>query len=343
MSIIKNAAADSFIERLPRGVQFYLVHGPDEGLTHERSQAIVRKVLGENPDPLRLVRLEGDGLARDPGALAEEAYAVSMFGGARAIWIDAKGRELFAAVNPLFARPPDDCAIIIKCGQIKKGNELRSAFETMLGAVSIECYPDKLNALGPLIDGELQNAGIALAPEARTAVLAMLGADRTASRSEITKLMLFAQGKRRIEDTDVAAVLSGSAQSGIDDIIDRSLVGDLRGAAECAARFFNEGGDGDYLINRLIARLTLLFRIRVEMDQGRTFDAACQALSITLPADVRRSLAQQAECWSSQSVTKRLAALRDASVNVRNESRLSGILAARGIWALASRSPSRRD
>ena len=82
MSIIRNAAADSFIERLPRGVQFYLVHGPDEGLAHERSQAIVRKLLGENPDPLRLVRLEGDGLARDPGALAEEAYAVSMFGGA---------------------------------------------------------------------------------------------------------------------------------------------------------------------------------------------------------------------------------------------------------------------
>ena len=266
-----------------------------------------------------------------------------MFGGARAIWIDAKGRELFAAVNPLFARPPDDCAIIIKCGQIKKGNELRSAFETLSGAVSIECYPDKLNALGPLIDGELQNAGIALGPEARTAVLAMLGADRTASQSEMTKLMLFAQGKRRIEDRDVAAVLSGSAQSGVDDIIDRSLVGDLRGAAECAARFFNAGGDGDYLINRLIARLTLLFQIRVVMDQGRTFDAACQALSIMLPADARRSLAQQAECWRSQSVTKRLAALRDASVKVRNESRLSGILAARGIWALASRSPSRRD
>ena len=81
MSIVSSAAADGFIQRLPKDIRFFLVHGLDEGLTHERVKAIVRSRIGDDTDPMRLVRLEGDAVARDPGALADEAYAISMFGG----------------------------------------------------------------------------------------------------------------------------------------------------------------------------------------------------------------------------------------------------------------------
>ena len=130
MNIVNSAAADGFIQRLPKEIRFYLVHGPDEGLAHERVKAIVRNLIGGDPDPLRLVRLDGDAVAREPGALADEAYAVSMFGGARAIWIDAQGRDLLPALEPLFARPPTDCTIVVKAGQLKKGTGLRGAFES---------------------------------------------------------------------------------------------------------------------------------------------------------------------------------------------------------------------
>src|SRR5271154_7125348 len=110
MSIVSSAAADGFIQRLPKEIGFYLVHGLDEGLAHERVKAVIRNLIDGDSDPLRLVRLDGDAVARDPGTLADEAYAVSMFGGARVIWIDAQGRDLLPALEPLFARPPTDCA-----------------------------------------------------------------------------------------------------------------------------------------------------------------------------------------------------------------------------------------
>ena len=181
MSAIPTSAADGFIERLPASVQFFLVHGADEGLAHERSRAVVRKLVGPDPDPLRLVRLEGETLARRPEALSDEAYAVSMFGGSRAIWIDAQGRDLMPALEPLFVRPPPECAIVIKAAQLKKGHALRSAFEKAANAASIECYADEPKALGVLIDGELSNAGLAIAPDARAALIDELGADRQTS------------------------------------------------------------------------------------------------------------------------------------------------------------------
>ena len=340
MSVVNNAAADGFIQRLPKGVCFYLVHGPDEGLAHERIQAIVWTLIGRDSDPMRLVRLEGDIVAREPGGLADEAYAVSMFGGARAIWIDAQGRDLLPALEPLFARPPSDCTILIKAGQLKKGAGLRAAFERSPIGAAIECYSDDPSALESLIDAEARAAGLAIAPEARAALVALLGADRQTTRGEIAKLVLYARGKSGITAEDVEAIVSDAAPSNLDDLIDQALLGDLKAVEASAMRFFHEGGDPDHLMMQLVARLTLLHRLRLEMDQGRSFDAACQALFVKMPASARRALARQAERWTSEFLAKRLPTARLASARVRSEARLAEVLATRALWALASRSRS---
>jgi DNA polymerase III subunit delta len=338
MTIVNSSAADGFIQRLPKELRFYLVHGADEGLTHERSKAIVGKVLDGDVDPLRIVRLEGEAIARDPGVLADEAYAIPMFGGSRAVWIDAQGRDLMAALEPLFARPPGDCTIVVKAGQLKKGAPLRSAFEKAPNAASVECYPDEARALHLLIDAEAAAAGLAIAPDARAALVDLLGADRQTTRGEIAKLVLYAHGQPRIEIEDVEAIVSDAAPSALDELVDQALLGDLKRAAATATRYFSEGGDGDPLMIRLIQRLTLIHRLRLEMDQGQSFNAACQAVYVRLPPAAVRKLAVQAERWTSDSLARRLPVIRAASARVRAEPRLAEILATRAIWSLASRS-----
>ena len=268
MSIVNSAAADGFIQRLPKEIGFYLVHGQDEGLAHERVNAILRSRIGDDLDPLRLVRLDGDALARDPGALADEAYAISMFGGSKAIWIDAQGRDLMPALEPLFARPPADCTIVVKAGQLKKGTALRTAFEGSAARAAIECYSDDANALQSLIDAEARGAGLTIAPDARAALVDLIGADRRTTRGEIAKLMLYARGQAEITVEDVEAIVADAAPSNLDAVIDHALLGELPAVEAALARFFHDGGDADYLMIRLIARLTLLHRLRLEMDQG---------------------------------------------------------------------------
>jgi DNA polymerase-3 subunit delta len=336
MSIVSSAAADGFIQRLPKEIGFYLVHGLDEGLTHERVKAIIRSRIGDDSDPMRLVRLEGDAVARDPGVLADEAYAISMFGGDRAIWIDAQGRDLLLALEPLFTRPPTDCTIVIKAGQLKKGTALRTAFESSPARASIECYSDDSSTLEALINAEARAAGLAIAPDARAALVHMVGADRRTTRGELTKLMLYAQGQSQITAEDVEAIVADAAPSNLDEVIDHALLGDLPAVETAVARFFHDGGDADYLMIRLVARLTLLHRLRLEMDQGRPFEAACQALFVKLPISARRALAKQAERWTTGSIAERLPAVRQASARVRTETRLAEVLATRALWALAS-------
>ncbi len=147
MTIVKNDGADGFVRRPPKEIRLFLSHGFDEGLIHERAKTLVASILAGDADPLRLTRMDGDAVAADPGSLADEAYAISMFGGSRAIWIEAQSRDLVPALAPLFDRPPPDCSIVVEAGYLKKGAALRVAFENAVNAASIECYPDEKKAL----------------------------------------------------------------------------------------------------------------------------------------------------------------------------------------------------
>ena len=56
-------------------------------------------------------------------------------------------------------------------------------------------------------------AELTIAPEARTALLELLGGDRLASRSEIRKLTTYARDKKRVELADVTAVVRSRSEA----------------------------------------------------------------------------------------------------------------------------------
>jgi DNA polymerase-3 subunit delta len=336
VTTIGNTTADAFVKRPPRDTRFFLVHGIDEGLIHERVKRLVEAALGGEGDPLRLTRLDGDAVARDPGALVDEVYAISMFGGSRAVWIEAQARDLLPALAPLFARPPPDCAVIVEAGSLRKGTALRTAFERADNAASIECYPDDKRALAAVIEAEARAAGLAIAPEARDYLIGLLGSDRLTTRGEIAKLTLYARGKERIEVEDVEAIVADAAPSGLDAAIDAALLGDMAGLEASARRYFADGGEAGLLVIFLAARLTLLHKLRLEMEGGRSFEAAMQTQAVRISPSGRAALAKEAERWSSSALSKRLVAAATVAARVRRDPRLADILATRALWSLAS-------
>ncbi len=336
MTIVANAGADAFIKRLPQAMHFFLVHGNDEGLIHERVRGIVAAALQGDKDPMRLTRWDGDDAARDPGALMDEAHAISMFGGHRVVWVEAQSRDLLAALEPLFERPPAECTIVVEAGSLKKGAALRRAFEALDNGASIECYPDERRSLAPLIEAEARDAGIRIAPEVRDYLASLLGADRMTTRGEIDKLMLYVKGKDAIEIDDVEAIVVDAAPTATDALIDAALGGDMAATEALGGRFFREGGEANFLMIRLLSRVILLHRLATEMELGRSFDSILQGLFIRLSPPAKAALAKQAQAWTGAALSKRMTSLLPAAARVRREPHLAEMHAVRTLWRFAS-------
>ena len=92
-------------------------------------------------------------------------------------------------------------------------------------AAVLPCYADNERDLVRLVDDEMREAKLTIAPDARAALVSLIGGDRQASRSEIRKLALYAHGKDRVELDDVLAVVADASALALDAVVDAAFAG----------------------------------------------------------------------------------------------------------------------
>jgi DNA polymerase-3 subunit delta len=227
MVAIKAGGADAFVARPDSAVFCFLVYGPDLGLVTERAAHLAKAAVDDPNDAFALVRMDGDDLASDPDRLLDEAHTVPLFGGKRCIWIRAGSRPIQAAIDKLLAGPAPEARIVIEAGNLGKSAPLRTMCEKSPKAAAVPCYADSEAGIAKLIDRELSEAGLRIDPDARQALLASLGADRLATRQEISKLALYVHGEERVTLADVDAAVADVSAVALDDAVDAAFAGNM--------------------------------------------------------------------------------------------------------------------
>jgi DNA polymerase-3 subunit delta len=222
---LRGKEIDAFLARPDPARPIILLYGPDAGLVRERADALLASAVDDPTDPFSLVKLDGDELAAEPSRLVDEAMTVPLFCGRRAIRVRAGARSFAGGIDTLADTPIRDCRIVIEAGELRPESPLRKACERAGTAVAIACYPDTERDLAKLIDDELRISNLRIAPDARAALITLLGGDRQASRNELRKLALYGHGKGEVTLDDVMAVVADASELKLDQIVDGAFAG----------------------------------------------------------------------------------------------------------------------
>jgi len=150
---------------------------------------------------------------------------IPLFGGRRAIRVRAGSRSFASGIDTLADSPLKDCRIVIEAGDLRPESPLRKVCERAKTAVAIGCYPDGERDLSKLMDDELRAANLRIAPDARAALITLLGGDRQASRNELRKLTLFAHGEGEVTLDHVMSVVADASELKLDPIVDGAFAG----------------------------------------------------------------------------------------------------------------------
>src|SRR6201994_211145 len=225
MVALRGRDIDTFLARPDPARPIILLYGPDAGLVRERADALLKSAVDDPNDPFSMVKLDGDELSAEPSRLVDEALTVPLFGGRRAIRVRAGSRSFAGGIDTLAEMPIKDCRIVIEAGDLRAESPLRKACERAKTAVAIGCYPDGERDLAKLMDDELRTANLRIAPDARAALMSLLGGDRQASRNELRKLTLFAHGEGEVTLDHVMAVVADASEMKLDPIVDGAFAG----------------------------------------------------------------------------------------------------------------------
>jgi DNA polymerase-3 subunit delta len=323
MTALKTADIDAFLARPDPKRPVVLVYGPDAGLVRERADAIVRASVDDPRDPFALAHLDGDELASQPARLIEEAHTMPLLGGRRAVLVKAGGKNFAPAVEALLAAPPAGCRIVIEAGELRRNAPLRSLCERARTAAVIACYADSERDLARLIDDEMRAASLAIAPDARAALIALIGGDRRASRSEIKKLALFAHGRRRVTLDDVYAVVADASALIYDGVTDAAFAGN---APEVDAQYSKARGAGtlpNAIAGGALRQAVDLHRAKLALESGEVIDQALAHFRPPLHFKRRPIVETALRTWSAARLQSVMAQLAQAALESRRRPALA--------------------
>lgn len=225
-----------------------LVFGPDRGLVTETAQRLAA-LFDEGSDPFALVRLDAAAVTADPARLTDEARTVSLFGDRRLIWVrDGASKNLSPAMAPLLSDPPTDAVVLVEAGDLRRGTGLRKEVEAHATAAAVYCPADDDKALDRMIEEEAALFDLTVAPDARAALRDNLGADRAASRAEVSKVCLHAAGSGALTLADVEAVAADVASSALSEAIDTAFLGDRAALEPLLARALSDNAPSSVLV-----------------------------------------------------------------------------------------------
>jgi DNA polymerase III subunit delta len=333
MVALKSSEVENFLARPTRPI--VLIFGPDAGLVRERAEALVRKSVDDPKDPFQLARLDGDDLSSEPTRLVDEANTIPLFGGRRAVWIKAGARNFAPALEAVIAAPPPNCRILIEAGDLKRNAPLRAVCERAKSAAALPCYPDAEKDLIRLIDQEMSEAGLAISPEARAALIPLLGGDRLASRHEIRKVALFARGKERVELEDVAAVVADASTLALDELIDAAFAGSTGEVELQFAKARTSGTAPGAIVSAALRHVAQLHRARLSIDQGDSITKAAEGIQPFVHFNRKRVVEAALRTWTSARLERVMARLGEAALEARRQSAMAEPIARRALLTLA--------
>ncbi|MGE0564747.1 MAG: DNA polymerase III subunit delta [Pseudolabrys sp.] len=336
MTALKPFEVDGFVTRPDSARPVVLVFGPDAGLVRERVEALIRASVENPDDPFALARIDSEELGANPSRLADEANTVPLFGGRRAVLLKVNSRHnIVPSVEAILDAPPSDCRVIIEAGDLKKNAPLRTVCEKSKIAVALPCYADGEREIGRLIDAELRDANMTIAPDARAALASLLGGDRMASRNELRKLTLYARGKSRVELDDVQAVVTDASDQALDGVLDAAFAGRTAEVEIEFKKALASVSRADAVVSAALRHVASLHRMRLAMDDGSNADDAM--MRGAPPVHFRRKpLVEMAlRNWNAPRLARTMEQLADASLETRRQPALADVIAQRALLSIA--------
>ena len=142
--ILKGAEIGRYLARPDPTRPGLLIHGQDAmRVALKRAEAVAALTGPHADEEMRLTRLPGADLKKDPAALLDAVKAVGFFPGQRVVLVDDASDAAAPAIAGALAEwRAGDAVIVVAAGALGKGSALRKLFEPHPQAVTAPIYDD---------------------------------------------------------------------------------------------------------------------------------------------------------------------------------------------------------
>lgn len=269
------------LERPDPAVRFYLFHGPDEA----GSRALALKLLKGLGDAEKFIIL-GQSIRSDPASLTDEAGAMALFGGKRAIWIEPAGEEIADGVSALLDATASENAVIAVAGVLRKTSALLKLADAHPSAWAHCSWIPEGRDMERVISDLSRGVGLRITPELSQRVAAAADNNQAIAAQELGKFALFLEASpdspRELDHETIDLLGADSAEVDLMRIGDLALAGRMPELLDELSRLPHGGSEAIPVLRALQRRLMMLAPLSARVGQGESVDAVMASMGKAL-------------------------------------------------------------
>ena len=298
-------------------IRLILLYGPDEA----GSRALAKTLSAAMGAEAERIDLSGADLKSDPARLSDEAASISLFGGARYIWVEPAGDDAAEAAEALVGAANAGNPVVIVAGALKPASRLLKLALAAPCALAFASYvPDAAEA-DKMVLQMGREVGLVIRPGVARRIADACSSNRGIIAQELTKLALFADAAperpKQIDHDAVDAVGAASEEGDLSRLVDAVLGGDAEGLEAELARLHGVGVEGISLVRpALLRRLALLAKLRAEVEQGSSVSAVMASSGKSLFWKEKDTVAAQLGRWRSDLIAKSMSRVMEVQRQV---------------------------
>lgn len=302
-----------------------LLYGQDAMRVALKRQELIAAIVGPQGEAeMRLERMPGAELRRNPAALLDALKAQGFFRGPRAVLVEDANDQAAPAVEVALREwRAGDAQMVVTAGALKATSKLRKAFEGARHAGALGIYDEPPSRAD--IEAALQAAALThIAPQALDDLLA-LGRmlDPGDFRQTLTKLSLYKHGDATpLSPEDIAAIAPVSTEAAVDDLLNAVAEGQAAAIGPLMARLHAQGVAAVTLAIMAMRHFRSLHAI--SCDPGGP-SAGIQRARPPIFGPRRDQMLGQAQRWGLARLERALATLTEADLTLRSSSNAPGM------------------
>ncbi|MFT4014478.1 MAG: DNA polymerase III subunit delta [Paracoccus sp. (in: a-proteobacteria)] len=319
--ILKGAEISRYLARPDPTRPALLIHGQDAmRVALKRAEAVKALVGPGAEEEMRLTRLPGADLRKDPAALLDAVKAVGFFPGQRVVLVDdAPDAAAPAVAVALGEWRSGDAVIVVAAGTLGKGSALRKLFEPHPTAVCAPIYDDPPGE--EEIGRWLADAGLRQVP--RDAMRDLMALSRALDpgdfRQTVQKIGLYKHGDPApLTPEEIAALAPATIEAEVDDLIDCVAEGRARDFGGLMRRI---EGQGILPVTLCIAALRHFRALHAGASDPGGPGAGFSRLRPPVFGPRRDRMIRQAQDWGMRALEEAIHQLIDTDLVLRSASK----------------------
>jgi DNA polymerase-3 subunit delta len=285
------------IDQPSGAIRFYLFHGEDES----QSRALAARLL-EGLGASKFV-ISAGAVKSDPASLVDEAGAMSLFGGKRALWIEPATKDIEPAIAALLEGAETESPVLAIAGALPASSALRKLAESFPVALAYASYvPEGADAERMVIDLG-RRFGLKIGEPVAARLAEAGGNDQAIIAQELQKLALYIdaspQMPKELDHAAIDAVGADGAEGDFVRLADLALSGEVTELASELTKLPGGGSDGIPVVRSLQRRLLMLAPLRARVERGEPVAAVMTSQGRSLFWKEKAKIQRMLSKWSA--------------------------------------------